>query len=176
MAVQAFEFTVKDCEGREVRWQGTQLPGRRSYDLWKKLSVAVVPALGAAAKEVLTALPPEGLTVDFLKSNVLQVAGQIDLARLGVSFGDMAKVIQSQDVDGALALAILSGCRRMDPDTGRWEDVNPAVFDRVFGGNLAELLVVLGRVVAENYSDFWRASASTPSAVADTGTTKAAGS
>lgn len=165
--LKSFAFTVKDSEGREVHWRGTQLPGRRSYDLWKRLSVAIVPALGAAAKEVLGAMPAEGLTADFLRANVLSVAGQLDLARLGLSFGDMAKVLLSQDTDATLALALLAGCQRQDPESGRWEDANAALFDKVFGGNLRELITVLGHVAAENYRDFWPTSASAPSAVVD---------
>lgn len=150
--VKVYEFTVVNADGRAVQWRGNTLPARRSWEVYKRLSVAVLPALGTVAQSVLGA-------ASF--STVMKAAGgdvgqlAVDLDRLGVSLGDFARVILEQDTEGKLIKDLLQGMRRLDPvgDDPKWQDVN-AVFDDAFAGNLKELLTALTRIIRENYADF----------------------
>ena len=174
MPVQSFEFEVTDARGRVVRWQGNQLPGRAAWELWKRLSVALLPAVGAAAQQVIGAAAQQviggaaqqviggadGDVSAVMRLDVGQLLGRMDLARLGASAGDLARTVLEQDADGRLVRDLLRGCRRQDPESGRWEDMSEAVIDRAFAGNLRELLVVLVRVIRENFADFWSGSGS----------------
>ena len=157
--IRAYEFTAGG-----VRWQGNTLPGRRAWSVFKRLSVAILPALGASVKEAMSPVAEDGW--DSIKGmDVLALLSQVDLARLGEALGGAAGAIMDQDDDGVLVNDLLSGMRRANPDTAKWEDVSPGMIDRAFSGNLSELLLVLGRVIQENYGDFLPTSTAAPLAV-----------
>lgn len=139
---------IADREGTSHRWDVSQLPGRRSYALFLKLSAAVLPAVGGAMDAVkpilnLTTLDPKRLQV----SELLGSLSGVDFGSAGGAFGTLAEKILAYGAED-VAMELLAGARRDG------KDFTPALCDLEMAGNVKEFLHALAFALEINYSDF----------------------
>lgn len=126
--IKSYEFQTSSG----ARWQGTQLPGRRAWTLFKRLFAMLGPAIGEIASS------------DAALRN----------ASVGAALRHVAGALVEADQGEVLIDQLLAGTQRHDAATGRWVGYSSAAFDDWFAGNLNEMFEVLIRVLSENYGDF----------------------